>query len=451
MHRRLASLALLIVLAVSFAPATAQATPNSQVQCESSFGFRALHDLIPQIVGECFAGTYDIPSNGAVRFTTGDLEIYVDYADLAQITTNGVLLWRATDAWTAFTDGTTTWVNGPCGLQSRPNDTRYSWEIGGGCDGAPPVSVVAPPLAPETRQWPQVEEQIFALINQQRLEAGVQPVVWDQHAADVALRHAQEMAQSGYLSHWNQAGEFPQQRYGQVGGRAYAVQNVSCQWRTWSGDPPSPRPPFSEQAVAEAVFTQQMNMIGETPPADGHRRNILDPNRTAVGLAIASGDDWICMDQEFLNQYMSLEGIPNQPLVGEPLHLSGVAAPGYEVFAVQLGYLPPGLPMTIEELHLAPLQYGNAPVYRQLSPQLGPDGSFSLDVAFDLPSSAVDPFSGALLEGLGTDGAFLASASGPPRAGRYQVTVWVRAPDGIVLPAANPMFEVRDTPALAAP
>ena len=32
------------------------------------------------------------------------------------------------EAFTAFTDGATTWVNGPNGLQSRPNGVRFSWE-----------------------------------------------------------------------------------------------------------------------------------------------------------------------------------------------------------------------------------------------------------------------------------------------------------------------------------
>ena len=48
----------------------------------------------------------------------------------------GLLVWRKADNFTAFTDGGTTWVNGPNGLQSRPNGERFSWENDPVDDGA---------------------------------------------------------------------------------------------------------------------------------------------------------------------------------------------------------------------------------------------------------------------------------------------------------------------------
>ncbi|GEM_PF-3301553 len=90
--------------------------------CSFTLGFKTLHDLIPDIVGDC-AGveTYN-PDND----------------DEIQITTHGLLVWRRADNWTAFTDGATTWINGPCGLQSRPNDVRLPWELGAPCSPPPP-------------------------------------------------------------------------------------------------------------------------------------------------------------------------------------------------------------------------------------------------------------------------------------------------------------------------
>ena len=38
------------------------------------------------------------------------------------------MVWRKIDNFTAFTDGGTSWVNGPNGLQSRLNSARFSWE-----------------------------------------------------------------------------------------------------------------------------------------------------------------------------------------------------------------------------------------------------------------------------------------------------------------------------------
>ncbi len=55
-------------------------------------------------------------------------EHYGANGDSLQQTTKGLLVWRKADNWTAFTDGSTTWINGPFGLQSRPNTDRFDWE-----------------------------------------------------------------------------------------------------------------------------------------------------------------------------------------------------------------------------------------------------------------------------------------------------------------------------------
>ena len=50
------------------------------------------------------------------------------HGDALQRTVNGLLVWRKADNWTAFTDGSQSWVNGPLGLQQRSNDQRFWWE-----------------------------------------------------------------------------------------------------------------------------------------------------------------------------------------------------------------------------------------------------------------------------------------------------------------------------------
>jgi len=48
--------------------------------------------------------------------------------DALQQTTTGLMVWRKADNWTAFTDGSRTWVRGPYGVQVRSNDQRFPWE-----------------------------------------------------------------------------------------------------------------------------------------------------------------------------------------------------------------------------------------------------------------------------------------------------------------------------------
>jgi hypothetical protein len=85
------------------APATAP--------CRFVLGFRALHDLVPTQVGRCL-----------------DNEQHAANGDAVQHTTTGLLVWRAADNWTAFTDGYHTWVNGPNGVQERLNTQRFARE-----------------------------------------------------------------------------------------------------------------------------------------------------------------------------------------------------------------------------------------------------------------------------------------------------------------------------------
>src|SRR4051812_4121476 len=103
-HVRHLCLALLLIVA-TVAPAHAQAA------CQYVLGFADLSQLIPTTVGPCV----DDETHGAS-------------GDGLQLTANGLLVWRKADNWTAFTDGSQTWVNGPLGLQQRANQERFWWE-----------------------------------------------------------------------------------------------------------------------------------------------------------------------------------------------------------------------------------------------------------------------------------------------------------------------------------
>src|SRR3954447_20017622 len=122
-HQRFLSFAL--ACCILAAPRGALALP---APCTFTLGFQALHDRIPTIVGDCTAD--------AAYGATGDA---------LQPTTHGLLVWRKTDNWTAFTDGSTTWINGPYGVQSRPNDQRLSWELGTAAYHGDPCSILLTP------------------------------------------------------------------------------------------------------------------------------------------------------------------------------------------------------------------------------------------------------------------------------------------------------------------
>lgn len=104
-----------IVVAVMMLPALVaqlaqpEATEAKQGGCEIILGFKLIRDMIPQIVGECRENEWHNAFNG----------------DGLQQTTGGLLVWRKCDNWTAFTNGSTTWINGPNGLVTRPNEGPF--------------------------------------------------------------------------------------------------------------------------------------------------------------------------------------------------------------------------------------------------------------------------------------------------------------------------------------
>lgn len=92
-----------------------------------STDFKALHDMIPGVVGNAVS------------------DIRYDSVGATQRTTNGLLVWRRENNSTAFTNGYRTWVNGPYGLQQRLNSDRFAWERVDGSSVSPASRPVQPP------------------------------------------------------------------------------------------------------------------------------------------------------------------------------------------------------------------------------------------------------------------------------------------------------------------
>jgi len=102
--------------------------------CQFVLGFATLHDLLPGVVGQCLDDEQHNPANG----------------DGLQHTTKGLLVWRKADNFTAFTDGYSTIVNGPNGLEYRLNTRRFAWEANP--DGLPVVPDASIGAAPGREQ-----------------------------------------------------------------------------------------------------------------------------------------------------------------------------------------------------------------------------------------------------------------------------------------------------------
>ena len=112
--KRLVLFAVLLFAVATPIFASAQPVPAFKL------GFKALADQVPSVAG--------LPL---------EEEHWGANGDSLQRTTTGLMVWRKADNWTAFTNGSRTWINGPRGVQSRPNDERFPWEAAAPMEAMP--------------------------------------------------------------------------------------------------------------------------------------------------------------------------------------------------------------------------------------------------------------------------------------------------------------------------
>jgi hypothetical protein len=124
------------VMAIMAATSFVGPTTTSAQTCTFQLGFATLRDMIVaqsgDIIGACIENEHHNPFNG----------------DALQQTTGGLMVWRKADNWTAFTNGATTWLNGPFGLAVRPNaGPLFPWENPAPVPQPEPTFAVPPPTA----------------------------------------------------------------------------------------------------------------------------------------------------------------------------------------------------------------------------------------------------------------------------------------------------------------
>jgi uncharacterized protein YkwD len=189
---------------------------------------------------------------------------------------------------------------------------------------------------------------IVDAINRDRAIAGLHPLAHDALCSEVEDAHCLEMAETQYLSHWNQRGELPYHRYRAAGGRDYVSENLS-RTTVISLDPhPIPTEPAELQPLALAAHERFMS---EKPPLDGHRKNVLDPAHThvGVGLAVVAGE--FMMGQLFLNRYVKLNPLPHTLPRSNSFRVEGeVLATGYGPYYAAVFYEGELRPRTAAEL-----------------------------------------------------------------------------------------------------
>ncbi|HEY6148507.1 MAG TPA: CAP domain-containing protein [Thermoanaerobaculia bacterium] len=164
-----------------------------------------------------------------------------------------------------------------------------------------------------------VKAAVLRRINEDRAGSGLGPVAWDEAASRAADRFCARQVEEKSRGHFLMDGIPPYGRMSFAGIFAMNAEN-SASWVTTGTR-------FSESIVSLALDAEE-KMMEETPPADGHRRTILDPRATHVGVGYAVQHGRFQMAEEFLTrrfEHITLAA-PGSPSAG--IAVSGKPLPG---------------------------------------------------------------------------------------------------------------------------
>ncbi len=159
-------------------------------------------------------------------------------------------------------------------------------------DAAPPsLSLVAQPVATTVKaqtdaivpaEVAQMEQRVFALVNETRAKQGLTRLAWDEKAAQMARRHAANMALACFFNHIDPQGRDTVARAGEAGLRGWRALSENIAYNKGYDQP-------ADFAVERWLLSAK------------HHDNIVLPmfTHTAVGVALAA-DGRIYFTQVFL-------------------------------------------------------------------------------------------------------------------------------------------------------
>jgi hypothetical protein len=156
-------------------------------------------------------------------------------------------------------------------------------------------------VAAQAGPRPAAAEQLFALANQSRAQAGAGQLKWDRALADAAMRHCERMAQEGPISH----------RYG---GEADLTGRAAAAGAHFS---------LIEENIAVGDYPAQLHEGWMNSP--GHRRNLLSPDVDRVGIAVTEARGVLYAVADYARGVQVMTAAQAEARIGELVRLSGIA------------------------------------------------------------------------------------------------------------------------------
>jgi uncharacterized protein YkwD len=261
---------------------------------------------------------------------------------------------------------------------------------------------------------PAAKRVLLRQINADREAHGAPAVKYDLLAAKVGDEFCAESAGENFTGHWDLAGHSPYLRWALAGGVDFEAENVGSLSRAGRG--------ITGGEIADLLLDVHREMMAERPPADGHRRAILDPKWTHVGIGVAWAGGELRMTEEFVRRVAEWVEMPAGPLPrGSTAVFRAKLPDGWTAGALEVSFEPVPSPLTRRQIARRSA-YALPKAFVVLYPTLSPPLRYADGGTGDL-SARDGRIEGKfpLSKGAGSYYAVLYGAKGPVAPGR---TLW---------------------------
>jgi uncharacterized protein YkwD len=289
----------------------------------------------------------------------------------------------------------------------------------------------------ETRMT--LRAEFVRLINRDRAKFGLPPVQLDAEVSAIADAYCRTQIRNGTTGHFTTDGQAPYMRYSFAGGNDGVSENAAA-WSANYG--------FSDRALYDMMRRSEAAMMAEAGPHDGHRRTILDPAATHVGIGLAWDKGEFRLTQEFIRRYVDwTRELPRHATTSDAIFCSGRAMKGYDVDAITVHH--EALPQPMAAITANAIETYKLPESRrEYLPRL--KGRFTRRTAGGIEEVREEYSDGRRGDfPVGDDGKFSFAIPVPDGPGVYTVVVWVRphGTSGDAIPASDVSIRVVNAPA----
>ena len=284
-----------------------------------------------------------------------------------------------------------------------------------------------------------LRQHVLNLINRDRQIYNLPPVALDDEVSSMGDAYCREQIRNHTTGHFTLDGLAPYMRYSLAGGNDGITENAAAWSATYS---------FGDRALYEMVRRSEDAMMAEAPPHDGHKRTILDPHATHVGIGMAWEKGEFRLVQEFVRRYVDwTRPLPRSARLEDVVIAAGRPIDGTTVEAITVHHEP--FPSTLSaSVANAISSYALPEKRKEYLPRLRTQYTRRDNGTIEIVRQEYsDGRRGDFY--VGDDGAFRFTVPFTEGPGMYTVVVWVRR-NGFASAVAASNVSIRVTDSAAA-